>query len=899
MSSQAGKLFSSTSILEIKPNQIIQCRGGIWKFLEEKKGFWHLELIRQGTHFSEKPIRAWALPQLEQESIRLLKPDEAYTPFPTAENKQKKETFSPFLRVREQRLLQNGPESKVPLIAKYCAIEEKSWQYEPWERIINTLPFPRLLLADDVGLGKTTEAAIILADLKRRKRAERVLIICPQHLCEKWQTELYERFGMVFEIYDRGTREKLIESGVKNPWEIVENVIVSRDFVKRWENLKPLRNVMWDMIVIDECHHFVKDKNSASKRLRQLAEEIVYNSPGLLLLSATPFTGKREQFESLLELLDPKFTDKFEVNRWDSSNPLMVRRTRSNIQESGEVFPNREVKHHEICLKDLSKRERKVLDQVGKEMEALKGRSDRQHWDRLVEEVARKRLSSSWAAFLETISGQKRLATWFSDETREAIHELIESGDSAKLQGLAAIINQIHSEEKNVKIVIFTEAIASLYAIKEYLIEQGYLKEGEIATIESSTSPVERLSIESDFENKSSELKILVATDTISEGKDLQHSCHHLVHFEMPWSFVRVEQRNGRIDRLGQSHTPYIHNLIFNTPITPDQRVLNRLFEKIQLAGEAIGSSSQIIASLEDSKLDFTNLPLKEVEDSVIKSIEEAKEEAKKVGFSFSDFKALSAAPIDDLSQLESRVSELQVMMGCVGVKMTPHGKAQDEYILTVPSDWEIRGLDKITDDLPIDPNSWRITFSSQKYLEYEKRRRQMGSDRIPLHFLSPIHPIMEQVQTRFRLLTERGGFPIFKVRGSLSEYIVLSELTVKSKTSKVLTQKIVALDLLNKKSIDLSQVRELTPINQPIALPKSKDWKSLEGHLKNLMAEFTEEVKKSYMPKYEKYRAEIRDNHSIPGELLGKRLDWLNDLWLVDEENSQYQVTALLIGGK
>jgi superfamily II DNA or RNA helicase len=88
-----------------------------------------------------------------------------------------------------------------------CAIEYKEWQFEPWNRIIERLPFPRILIADDVGLGKTTEAAIILAELTRRRRADRVLIVAPQHLCEKWQDELFNRFGLAFEIYNRATRE--------------------------------------------------------------------------------------------------------------------------------------------------------------------------------------------------------------------------------------------------------------------------------------------------------------------------------------------------------------------------------------------------------------------------------------------------------------------------------------------------------------------------------------------------------------------------------------------------------------------------------------------------------------------------------------------------------------------
>ena len=277
-------------LIASKPDvgQIVSCRGGVWRFVRKEGDFWLLELLRQGSHYAEEVVQVWAIPLLEAATLQKLKPSEAFIPsLPNSEQAQKKELYAPFLAVRKNKMLVDWRASKEPQTARQCAIEIKTWQFEPWRRIVDALPFPRLLLSDDVGLGKTTQAAIIIAELTRRKRAERVLIIAPQHLCEKWQSELYERFGLAFEIYSRKSRERLSSRGVKNPWQVVEKVIVSRDFIKRWENLKPLQNIKWDCIVIDECHHFVRDKNNATKRLRDLADKIVYNSPALLMLSAT------------------------------------------------------------------------------------------------------------------------------------------------------------------------------------------------------------------------------------------------------------------------------------------------------------------------------------------------------------------------------------------------------------------------------------------------------------------------------------------------------------------------------------------------------------------------------------------------------------------------------------
>ena len=196
---------------------------------------------------------------------------------------------------------------------------------------------------------------------------------------------------------------------MRNPWEVVEKVIVSRDFLKRWENLKPLENVDWDVIVIDEAHHFVKEKSKGPSRLRELAEKIVYRSPGLLLLSATPFTGSTEEFQSLLRLIDPKFHDKESASHWDASNPHLVRRLKSNVKAHGEDIKFREIRNVVISEDDISEKELECLRSVHNELSEESSRANREYWDRLLEETARKRLSSSWSAFLKTIKNSQQL----------------------------------------------------------------------------------------------------------------------------------------------------------------------------------------------------------------------------------------------------------------------------------------------------------------------------------------------------------------------------------------------------------------------------------------------------------------------------------------------------------
>lgn len=902
MAQEVRSANAGGDIPRLKPNQIIECRGGIWRFIREDRGLWELELLRQGSHYSEFPVKVWAIPQLEKSTLRVLKSHEAYTPYPSTENQRNAKYYKPLLTLRKNSALEDRNNSKEPITAKQCAIEIKPWQFEPWRRIVDALPFPRILLADDVGLGKTTEAAIILTELTRRKRAERVLIIAPQHLSEKWQDELYERFGLAFEIYNRTTRERLNEKGVKNPWQVVERVIVSRDFVKRWENLKPLENVKWDVIIIDECHHFVKDLNQSQKRLRELAEKIVYNSPGLILLSATPFTGDKEQFNSLIQLIDPKFYDRTAQSKWNPNDPCIVRRNKNFLSKNeNETFNDREIHHHEINMEDLSKDEVTAIAYIAKDLLISRGRKDRQHWDMLLEEVVKKRLSSSWAAFYETVSGDKKLSKWFTDETRNAVKKLVEKHDSSKLRTLASVIKtKIFKEDPKSKIVIFTEAIPTMEYIQEYLIKALSLNQHELAVLDGNTPREERLKIEDNFSNPSSQLKVLVATDTISEGKDLQHACNHLIHFELPWSFVKIEQRNGRIDRLGQKKVPHIHNIIFNTQITPDQRVIKRLLEKVEKASKSIGSVNQIIEIIGEINLSGEQ-NLDEVEKQIEKRINSIQGQNDEFGFSFANFTAQSTSPVVEQSN-EDKISQFQIMVETVEGKMVPNGNAPHEYQLSLPSGWTISGLDAVGEEsYPSEEKPWRITFNPERYLEYERDRREHGESRTPLHFIGPVHPIYLQVETRFRLGLERGGFPIFHVTGGIFPEIILAELTVRSKTSRIVAQKIVAIELNTFKEVDFSLLGEFKSTTKPVSLPDKDKWNKLEDVLSSLCKKYISTLKTSYDTHLEKYlveqqslEKEAQKNSKVYG--VQERKEWLEDFWMIDTESVQFQVTALLV---
>ncbi len=877
-------------IITPKAGQILECRGAIWRFLTEENGFWKLELIRQGAHFSETPVIVWALPNLD--SFEIIEGASAFCPAPTKEQLRKSKLLRPTLNARKRSSIEAQTISKAPMTAMNCAIEYKEWQFEPWNRIVDRLPFPRILIADDVGLGKTTEAAIVLAELTRRRRADRVLIVAPQHLCEKWQDELFNRFGLAFEIYNRTTRERLSERGVTNPWEVVERVIVSRDFAKRWENLKPLSNVKWDVVVIDECHHFVKDEGGTSTRLRDFAERIAYKSPGLILLSATPFTGAMKEFQSLLTLLDPKFADEKTV-KWDKNSPYLVRRLKRHVKEHGENILDRKVEDLKIKESDLSKDELEVFELVSEELAAQKCSGSAESWDRLLEEVARKRLSSSWPAFLETISSGSRLSDWFSEKTKKKIEKLCNKKDSAKLKRLCQEINGIIKSDSQSKIVVFTEAIKSQEAIADYLTTKGGLKETNVTCIHGSTCALDRVEIEDNFANPNSDLKVLIATDTISEGKDLQHACNHLIHFELPWSLVKIEQRNGRIDRLGQAKIPVILNLILDLKATPDQRVMSKLHKKIEAAQSALGSVSPILESLDLNKLEAA-IESDDLE-VINKEIDDQIEYLREFGLDATSVTPLTPAPTTRRDENHERRTLFDLMVTELGGSLSPIGSSKFECDLILPKGWSIPSLLIEGFGYPGESNPWRVTFSPDHYLNYEKFKREGGNAKRELQFMGPVHPVVLQAEARFRHTMARQNYPIFGVKNAPAKAIVVVEMTSRAPSGRIVAQEMRSYSVKDCKRIEGYELDVVESAGQPKELPRLTEWQDLHGFLEKETKAFASTLASEFNEKKSAYvKEQITFDQSKPG--MKERAIWLEDIWSVDSEQTQYQICALLI---
>lgn len=517
------------------------------------------------------------------------------------------------------------------------------YQLVPLRRIEN-LPFPRLMLADDTGLGKTAEAGLILFRLMQRRRAERVLILTrarPEP--ERWQAEMREKFGIEFEVINAGQDYARLRRQVPshlNVFGYVPRLIMSMHFAAQRHIVDDLRrDVRWDMVAIDEAQH-VAIRGSARKLLAELGRVVAERCEALLLLTATPHDGKGESFASLIRLLDPYAV--VDPDRLDPAivRPLIVRRLKPQVVKAdGSRFLRRQI--HVLDVEPYRSQAERGLDRGlreyarllrrrAQELEAAGERSQAMGAT-FLETFLRKRLASSAYACeislrnrLRKVSGQdlplegedvpedrsqKDLlvdSVTLPDGRTEAevLQDLIARaeripfGQEAKVK---ALLELLEKQLAGQKVIVFTEFLDTLELLSQALDQAGYT--GRYLKYHGSTPSREVSPDASDPEKMGREqirrrfledpqIRILLGTDAASEGINLQKGCNALVHMEIPWNPNRYEQRNGRIDRYGQLERPQVYLLVAAKSL--EDRVAQVVVEKLEKIAEQVGSVSNV-----------------------------------------------------------------------------------------------------------------------------------------------------------------------------------------------------------------------------------------------------------------------------------------------------------------
>ena len=458
----------------------------------------------------------------------------------------------------------------------------------------------RILLADEVGLGKTIQACVLIAELRAKGHAGRVLVLTPPGLRDQWQHELSRRFHIDAVIADfRTVRRQAsdLPSDV-SPWSTWPIAVASIDYVKRPEVLRAVINCRWDIVIVDEAHRVANDGDR-----RQAASALASRAGYVVLLTATPHSGDAAAFESLCSLGS------------HGDGLLVFRRTRRALSTAVERHIHRlhvssTAGERRMCLK---------LDAFARAVRADRGDVNRDMWIALA--LLRKRAFSSAHALylsvtrrLEALAGIAPAATQLAlplddygestdaDETpawqavlglRDIDHErrlLTALADAAlacarsesKVAAVGKLISRIREP-----IIVFTEYRDTLAHLARHLDERTAVLHGGLSRPERTAALASFIS---------GTTRILLATDAAAEGLNLHYTCRTVVNLELPWNPMRLEQRIGRVDRIGQRRTVHAFHLLGAD--TGELQLLDDLRQRIADARSEIGAPDPLDGAL-------------------------------------------------------------------------------------------------------------------------------------------------------------------------------------------------------------------------------------------------------------------------------------------------------------
>ncbi|MFE7330441.1 DEAD/DEAH box helicase [Streptomyces sp. NPDC057565] len=471
---------------------------------------------------------------------------------------------------------------------------------------------PRVLIADVVGLGKTLEIGLTLAELIRRGRGERILVVTPQHVLEQFQHELWTRFAIPLVRLDSVGIERIqreIPAG-RNPFTYFKRVIVSIDTLKNTDQYKHhLERITWDAVVIDESHNLI---NKGSLR-NQLARTLAPHTDALLLASATPHNGDARSFAELISLLDPAAIRDPEHYRAEDIKHLFIRRTKVSPEVREQMKgqwadrgPSRSIR---VTATPAEEKVFEELAEVWLPSDGSKSVSDVP----LFPYTLLKSFLSSHAALKSTVTTRiKTLEKKDDPEStaaeRAALHQLLElaSGmteeDSGKFGALLEQLREIGVGPRSDKrVVVFSERVQTLEwlarAMPQALGFKGKAAQEAARVMHGGLSDEQQMQCVEDFGLADTPVRILFTGDVASEGVNLHRQCHQLVHYDVPWSLIRIEQRNGRIDRYGQAHQPQFKALILTSSVDgakDDTLVAERLLEREAQAHQSLGTAEAV-----------------------------------------------------------------------------------------------------------------------------------------------------------------------------------------------------------------------------------------------------------------------------------------------------------------
>lgn len=521
----------------------------------------------------------------------------------------------------------------------------------------------RYILADEVGLGKTIEAGMIIRELKSRGLVSRILVVCPTGLVTQWASEMQEKFHEKFQVIlpsDYDTIRRLTDNDdvygqfdqVISPMDSIKPIEKhagwSEEKVEKYneERIYSIINSGWDLIIIDEAHRVAGSSGEVARY--KLGNLLAQASPYLLLLSATPHNGKTEPFLRLIRLLDADaFPNAKSIVR-EQVAPFLIRtEKREAIDNNGNLlFKNRITHLVTISWDERNNLQRELYEMVSSYVaktynKALRNRKKNMCLIFLLI-IMQRMVTSSTAAIRQSM--ERRLNVLLEQRTcvgnlkEEDLDELnIEDGvedaleaisldmeleieelkqiialakqvqfqnQDAKVEPLLNEIDAILSEDRTQKVIVFTEFVATQTYLQELLVNRGYT----VTILNGGMSIDERNAAMQEFKNSTS---IFISTDAGGEGLNLQFA-NIIINYDLPWNPMKIEQRCGRVDRIGQQRDVHIYNFIVGE--TVENRVREVLEEKLSVILKEMGVDkySDVLDS-EVAECDFTDVYMRSI----------------------------------------------------------------------------------------------------------------------------------------------------------------------------------------------------------------------------------------------------------------------------------------------
>jgi len=588
----------------IAPGARIQCRDAEWLVRNvqvTRQGERLLDVVGVSPYLLDQT--ALFLEPLEPD-LKVLQPEDTELVGDTSDNYRDSLLF---IEAHLRRTVPTGPEL---VIGHRAAMDVMDYQLEPAAKAL-AMPRQRLLIADAVGLGKTLECGILCSELIRRGRCRRLLVITTKSMLGQFQMEFWSRFTIPLVRLDslgiQRIREQLPTG--QNPFHHFDKAIVSVDTLKNDRDYRAyLEHAHWDVIVIDECQNVAERGVGAQRSQRsKLAERLATRSDTLILLSATPHDGKSESFASLVNMLDPTAiaNPKDYTKEEAEIRDLYVRRFRKDVigqMRAAQGVPERDAANVEA---KASAEEEAVFSALA----TLKlPDSDRKaKAGQLFRTTLQKAMLSSPMACLETVRnrlktlGQSKEPSAADVAALEPLVELLEPIGAAafsKYQRLLSLLRadwQWRGDDPKDRVVIFTGRRESQRFLMEHLARDLQLPAEAVERLDGGMIDTEQTDIVERFGRESDPMRLLVATEVASEGLNLHFLSHRLVHFDISWSLMTLQQRNGRIDRYGQSQQPLIRYLLTASLVEgmgDVERILKVLIRKDEQAQRNIGDPS-------------------------------------------------------------------------------------------------------------------------------------------------------------------------------------------------------------------------------------------------------------------------------------------------------------------